>query len=77
MFVIMIYYSPVQSRGWVPTVIIAQFGSIEAEDYYAGPMSRIDAGDLLRVKFAEQIHLDESEIGNFVVRKNLKTQNYR
>ena len=77
MFVRMIYYSPVQSRGWVPTVIIAQFGSIEAEDYYAGPMSRIDAGDLLRVKFAEQIHLDESEIGNFVVRKNLKTQLYR
>ena len=77
MFVIMIYYSPVQSRGWVPTVIIAQFGSIEAEDYYAGPMSRIDAGDLLRVKFAEQIHLDESEIGNFVVRKNLRNQLYR
>ena len=73
----MIYYSPVQSRGWVPTVIIAQFGSIEAEDYYAGPMSRIDAGDLLRVKFAEKRYLNESELGNFVLRKNLNTELYR
>ena len=58
-------------------MIIAEDGSIEAEDYYAGPMSRIDAGDLLRVKFAKQRHLSESELGNFVLRKNLNTELYR
>ena len=61
------------TRGWVPTVLIAEIGSIEAEPFYAGPMSRVDAGDLLRRMYAE----NDSNNGNFVLRRNLKTQLYR
>ena len=66
-----------KTRGWVPTVLIAEIGSIEAEPFYAGPMSRVDAGDLLRRMNAENKHFDGSNNGNFLLRKNLKTQLYR
>ena len=65
------------TRGWIPTVLIAKIGSIEAEPFYAGPMSRVDAGDLLIRTNAENEQLDQYNQGNFVLRKNLKTQNYR
>ena len=64
------------TRGWVPTVLIAEIGSIEAEPFYAGPMSRVDAGDLLRRINGENANFDSNN-GNFVLRKNLKTQLYR
>ena len=63
--------STLQAKGWVPFVLIAPIGSIEAEPFYAGPMSRVDAGDLLRK------NCGENQRGNFVLRKNLRTQLYR
>ena len=60
-----------QAKGWVPFVLIAQIGSIEAEPFYAGPMSRVDAGDLIRK------HSATNKQGNFVLRKNLRTLLYR
>ena len=71
------FFSALITRGWVPTVLIAKMGSIEAESFYAGPMSRVDAGDLLIRTNAENEQLDQYNQGNFVLRKNLKTQNYR
>ena len=63
--------------GWVPTVLIAKLGSIEAEPFYASPMSRVNAGDLLIRMNVENEQLGQYNQGNFVLRKNLKTQLYR
>ena len=70
----MTIFSTLITKGWVPTVLVAKMGSIEAEPFYAGPMSRVDAGDLLRRMNAGRT---DTNNGNFVLRKNLKTQLYR
>ena len=53
--------------GWVPAAIVVKSGSIEAEEFYAGYMSKIEAAEKLKA---------EKEKGNFVVRKNQKHQFY-
>ena len=70
-------FSTWKAKGWVSFVLIAPIGSIEAEAFYAGPMSRVDAGDLLRKHCAENSNSVQLKRGNFVLRKNLRTLLYR